>query len=266
MSVGVSFADFPPMPDFPPGEVWLAGAGPGDPRLLTLLALHAVRTADDIVHDALIDPRVLALKRDDAQLISAGKRGGKPSPHQKEINGLLVERARAGRRVLRLKGGDPFVFGRGWDEVIALAEAGIRYRLIPGLTSGLAATALAGIPATTRDTNHAVVLAAGHRADDEQSSGDWEALARLGQPIILYMPMTRLAGIIAALMKGGLPANTPATLLQSATTADERVVESTLGQLIEDARQHQIGSPAIAVIGAIASLRRQVLKGLVGWR
>ena len=124
--------------------------------------------------------------------------------------------------MLRLKGGDPFVFGRGWDEVLALAEAGIRYRLIPGVTSGLAATALAGIPATTRDTNHAVVLAAGHRADDDHSSADWEALARLGQPIILYMPMTQLAGITAALMKGGMAADTPAALLQSATTEDER--------------------------------------------
>jgi uroporphyrin-III C-methyltransferase len=258
--------DFPPMPDFPPGEVWLGGAGPGDPRLLTLLALHAIRMADDIVHDALIDPRVLALKRDDARLISAGKRGGRPSARQQEINGLLVERAQLGHRVLRLKGGDPFVFGRGWDEVLALAEAGIRYRIIPGVTSGLAATALAGIPATTRETNHAVVLAAGHRAGDDHSSADWEALARLGQPIILYMPMTQLAGITAALMKGGMEAGTPAALLQSVSTDEERVVESTLGRLVEDGRAHGIGSPAVAVIGATAGLRQQVLAGLVGWR
>jgi len=244
---------FPPMPDFPAGEVWLAGAGPGDPRLLTLLALHAIAAADDIVHDALIDPRVLALRRGDARLISAGKRGGQPSARQQEINRLLVERARTGRRVLRLKGGDPFVFGRGWDEVVALAEAGIRYRIVPGVTSGLAAAALAGIPATTRDTNHAVVLAAGHRADDDQSSADWEALARLGQPIVLYMPMTQLAGITAA-------------LLQSATTEDERVVETTLGRLVDDAHAQGIGSPAIVVIGSVVDLRRQVLTGLVGWR
>ena len=262
----MSFAHFPPMPDFPPGEVWLAGAGPGDPRLLTLLALHAVSTADDIVHDALIDPKVLALKRDAAELIPAGKRGGRPTLHQNDINDILIDRARAGRRVLRLKGGDPFVFGRGWDEVLALAEAGIRYRLIPGVTSGLAATALAGIPATTRETNHAVVLAAGHRADDDQSSADWEALARLGQPIILYMPMTQLAGITAALMKGGMAADTPAALLHAATTEHERVVDSTLGRLVEDAEVNGIGSPAIVVIGAVAGLRQQVLSGLVGWR
>jgi uroporphyrin-III C-methyltransferase len=272
----MSFEHFPPMPDFPPGEVWLAGAGPGDPRLLTLLALHAVRAADDIVHDALVDVRVLSLKRSDAELVPVGKRGGRPSLRQNEINDILIERARAGRRVLRLKGGDPFVFGRGWDEVLALAGAGIRYRLIPGVTSGLAATALAGIPATTRDTNHAVVLAAGHRADDDKSSADksagdrssadWEALARLGQPIILYMPMTQLAGITAALMKGGMAADTPAALLHAATTEHEKVVESTLARLVEDARVNGIGSPAIVVIGAVAGLRQQVLSGLVGWR
>jgi uroporphyrin-III C-methyltransferase len=262
----MSLPGFPPMPDFPAGEVWLAGAGPGDPRLLTLLALHAVSAADDIVHDALVDARVLALRRAGAELIPAGKRGGRPSPHQRDINEILIERARAGRRVLRLKGGDPFVFGRGWDEASALTAAGIGFRIIPGITSGLAATALAGIPATTRDTNHAVVLAAGHRAEDDGSTTDWAALARLGQPIILYMPMTQLPGIVAALRDGGLGDDTPAALVQSATTENERVVESTLAMLVKDARRNGIGSPAIAVIGAVAGLRRRLLPNLVGWR
>ena len=257
---------FPALPDFPPGEVWLAGAGPGDPRLLTVLALHAVAAADDIVHDALVDVRVLKLARPGAELIAAGKRGGRPSPQQRDINEVLIERARAGRRVLRLKGGDPFVFGRGWDEASALTQAGIPFRIIPGLTAGLAGAALAGIPATSRDTNHAVVLAAGHRAEDGGSAADWAALAKLGQPIVLYMPMTQLAGITAALMKGGLAADTPAALLQSATTENERVVDSSLGRLVDDARIHAIGSPAIVVIGAVAALRRQMLAGLVGWR
>ena len=257
---------FPPLPDFPAGEVWLTGAGPGDPRLLTLLALQALQAADDIVHDALVDTRVLAMVRADATLIPAGKRGGKPSPHQRDINEVLVERARLGRRVLRLKGGDPFVFGRGWEEVTALSAAGIRFRIIPGITSGLAAAALAGIPATTRDTNHAVVLAAGHRAEDGGSTADWEALGRLGQPLVLYMPMSQLADIAAALRRGGLAADTPAALIQSATLPDERVVESTLGTLVEDAARAGIGSPAILVIGANAGLRRQVSGGLVGWR
>jgi uroporphyrin-III C-methyltransferase len=262
----MSLPGFPPMPEFPAGEVWLAGAGPGDPRLLTLLALHAVSVADDIVHDALVDARVLALRPAGAKLIAAGKRGGRPSPHQRDINKILIERARAGRRVLRLKGGDPFVFGRGWDEVSALTAAGIAFRIIPGITSGLAAAALAGIPATTRDTNHAVVLAAGHRAEDGSSNADWAALARLGQPIILYMPMTQLPGIVAALRKGGLADDTPAALVQSATTESERVVESTLGALAEDARKAGVHAPAIAVIGAVAGLRRQLLPDLIGWR
>ena len=262
----MSLPGFPPMPEFPAGEVWLAGAGPGDPRLLTLLALHAVAVADEIVHDALVDARVLGLKRQDAELISVGKRGGRPSPKQDEINEMLIERARLGRRVLRLKGGDPFVFGRGWEEAIALAGAGVRFRMIPGVTSGLAATALAGIPATTRETNHAVVLAAGHRAEDGQSTADWAALARLGQPIILYMPMAQLADIAKSLEKGGLAADTPATMIQSATTAAEKVVESRLGALATDAAKAGIGSPCIVVIGAVASLRKQLLASMVGWQ
>lgn len=257
--------NFPRLPEFPPGEVWLAGAGPGDPRLLTVLALHAIVSADDIVYDALVDPRTLQLAQG-AELIPAGKRGGRPSPHQRDINEVLIERARLGRRVLRLKGGDPFVFGRGWDEAAALTAAGVRFRIIPGLTSGLAAAALAGIPATSRDTNHAIVLAAGHRAEDGRSAADWEALAKLGQPIVLYMPMTQLAEIAAALEQGGLSADTPAALIQSATTGEERVVESRLGLLADDAAKHGIGSPAIVVIGAIAGLRRQLLSSLVPWR
>jgi uroporphyrin-III C-methyltransferase len=257
--------NFPALPDFPPGEVWLAGAGPGDPRLLTLLALHAVSTADDIVHDALVDARVLRMARAGAELIPAGKRGGRPSPQQNAINELLVERARSGRRVLRLKGGDPFVFGRGWDEASALAQAGIRFRVIPGITSGLAAAALAGIPATSRDTNHAVVLAAGHRAEHGRSATDWVALAKLGQPIILYMPMSQLAEIAEALERGGLSRDTPAALLQSATTGEEKVVESSLGKLLVDAAVNEITSPAIVVIGANAGLRKHLLPALVGW-
>src|SRR5215470_6318945 len=241
---------FPSLPDFPPGEVWLAGAGPGDPRFLTVLALHAVSAADDIVHDALVDARVLKLCRPGAELIAAGKRGGRPSPQQRDINDVLIERARLGRRVLRLKGGDPFVFGRGWDEASALTAAGVRFRIIPGLTAGLAGSALAGIPATSRDTNHAIVLAAGHRAEEGGSGTDWSALARLGQPIVLYMPMSQLAEIAASLQQGGLAPDTPAALIQSAATDEERVVDSTLGNLVDDAAHHGVGSPSIVVIGA----------------
>ncbi|MGQ0581789.1 MAG: uroporphyrinogen-III C-methyltransferase [Reyranella sp.] len=258
--------NFPALPDFPAGEVWLAGAGPGDPRLLTVLALHAVSSADTIVHDALVDPRVLGLAGEGAERIFAGKRGGRPSPQQRDINTILIDRARAGRRVLRLKGGDPFVFGRGWDEATALAEAGIRFRVIPGVTSGLAAAALAGIPATTRDTNHAVILAAGHRAQDGKSAADWEALAKVGQPIILYMPMAQLADITAALLRGGMASDMPAAIIQGASTAGERVIESNLSTLAADAEREGVGAPAIVVIGKIAGLRQGLLLSMVDWQ
>jgi uroporphyrin-III C-methyltransferase len=273
--------NFPALPDFPPGEVWLAGAGPGDPALLTVLALHALSLADDVVHDALVDPRVLQLARAGAELVPAGKRGGRPSPRQRDINQALIERARQGRRVLRLKGGDPFVFGRGWEEAAALTSAGIRFRIVPGITAGLAAAALAGIPATSRDTNHAVILAAGHRAEDnrldahrsgadqsgaDRSGADWEALAKIGQPIVLYMPMSQLEEVSAALQRGGMAGDTLAALIQSASTPEERVVESTLSRLVADAKTSGIGSPAILVIGSIVGLRQGLLGGMVGWR
>jgi uroporphyrin-III C-methyltransferase len=255
----------PALPDFPPGEVWLAGAGPGDPGLLTLHALHALRTADDIVHDALVDPRILELAGPEAKLIFAGKRGGKPSAQQGDINDLLIERAKLKRRVLRLKGGDPFVFGRGGEEALALVRAGIRFRIIPGITSGLAAAALAGIPATTRDTNHAVILMAGSRAADGTSVAEWEKLAAVGQPIIIYMPTANLPDIMSAFERGGMSRDTPAVIISSSTTSEERVIETSLGAAVADAATQNIGSPAIVIVGAIASMRRQLLANLVRW-
>ena len=253
----------PEFPDFPPGEVWLAGAGPGDPGLLTLHALHALRTADDIVHDALVDPRILELAGPQAKLFFAGKRGGKPSAQQADINDLLIERARMQRRVLRLKGGDPFIFGRGGEEVLALVRAGLRFRIIPGITSGLAAAALAGIPATTRDTNHAIILMAGSRAADGSSVAEWEKLARVGQPIIVYMPMANLADIMSAFERGGMAHDTPAVVISASTTPEERVIETTLGMAVADAERESIGSPAIVIVGAIASMRQQLLANMV---
>jgi len=254
----------PEFPDFPPGEVWLAGAGPGDPGLLTLHALHALQTADDIVHDALVDPRILELAGPQAKLFFAGKRGGKPSAQQADINDLLIERARMQRRVLRLKGGDPFVFGRGGEEVLALVRAGLRFRIIPGITSGLAAAALAGIPATTRDTNHAIILMAGSRAADGSSVAEWEKLARVGQPIIVYMPMANLPDIMSAFERGGMAHDTPAVVISASSTPEERVIETTLGKAVADAAREGIGSPAIVIVGAIASMRQQLVANMAG--
>jgi uroporphyrin-III C-methyltransferase len=244
------------LPVFAPGTVWLVGAGPGDPGLMTLTALHALAGADVVVHDALIDPRVLTLVRPGALLENAGKRGHQPSPKQGEISDQLVRDARAGRRVVRLKGGDPFIFGRGHEEAEALAAAGIAFRIVPGVSSGLASLAVHGIPATSRDSNHAVILATGHLAEDKAL--DWAALARTGQPIVLYMAVSNLAPIAESLMAGGLAADTAIIAVYRATTEREQVVEARLGDLAGLAETGAIRSPAVIAIGAIAQLRRTI--------
>jgi uroporphyrin-III C-methyltransferase len=245
-------------PVFAPGEVWLVGAGPGDPGLLTLDALAALLQADVIVHDALVDARVLALARTGAQLRFAGKRGGKPSIAQEEICLQLVDLARRGFRVLRLKGGDPFVFGRGGEEMLALAAAGVPFRVIPGVTAGLGGLASVGIPATMRGVNQAIILATGHDPD-EQGDIDWSALARTGQPIVLYMGLKNLGKIAQALMRGGLPPDTPAAVIASATLSDQRVLASQLHSIASEAHAAQIAPPAMVVIGEIVRTRRQLL-------
>jgi uroporphyrin-III C-methyltransferase len=262
--------DHPPddmfaFPEFAPGEVWLVGAGPGDPRLLTLFAVHALRQADEIFYDALLDSRLLRLAKPEAILTPAGKRGGKPSPHQADINEALVGSARLGRRIVRLKGGDPFVFGRGAEEMRALVEAGLKIRIVPGISTGLAAPALAGIPATVRTTNHAVILATGHRVVDAETAAEWERLASTGQPIILFMAMSRLAEIADAFQRGGLPADTPAAIIENATTDRERIAETSLGALAADALKQGFGAPSIVVIGRIVAMRRELQGLLAAW-
>ncbi len=244
------------VPVFEPGHVWLAGAGPGDPGLVTLDALAGLAQADVVVHDALVDPRVLALAGTQARLEFAGKRGGKPSATQADISERLVALARAGARVLRLKGGDPFVFGRGGEEAATLAAAGIPFRIIPGVTSGLAALAAAGIPATLRGSNRAVILAAGHGAEEDF---DWAPLARTGQPIVLYMVMQNLAQVAAALMRAGLAAQTPAAVIASATTPRQRILISSLEEMAEAARAQGFEPPAIVVVGDIVKMHAQLL-------
>ena len=173
------------LPDFLPGSVWLVGAGPGDPGLLSVLALHALHHADIVVYDALVDPRILALAPPGATLDYAGKRGGRPSPSQPDISARLIRLAQEGRRVLRLKGGDPCVFGRGGEEALALAEAGVPFRIVPGITAGIGGLAYAGIPVTHRDVNSAVTFVTGHSSDGAVPNGvDWEAIAH-GSPVIV---------------------------------------------------------------------------------
>lgn len=240
------------------GHVWLAGAGPGDPGLLTLDALAGLAQADVVVHDALVDQRVLALARSGATLAFAGKRGGKPSPTQADISKRLVALAREGRRVLRLKGGDPYVFGRGGEEALALAGAGIPFRVIPGVTAGLAALAAASIPATMRHINQALVFATGQGAADDHGL-DWAALARTGQPILIYMAMHNLAQIAAALADGGLAPETPAAVIAAATTEQERILVSRLDRVAAEAEAAGMEPPAIVVVGDIVAVRERII-------
>jgi uroporphyrin-III C-methyltransferase len=193
-----------------------------------------------------------------ARLEFAGKRGGKPSPLQADISERLVALARAGHRVLRLKGGDPFVFGRGGEEAMTLARAGVPFRIIPGVTAGLAALAAAGIPATLRGVNRAVIFAAGHGADEDF---DWAPLARTGQPIVLYMVMHNLERITAAMREAGIAASMPAAVIVSASTPKQRVVVSTLEKLASDVRAQKLEPPAIVVIGEVVKLRDALAVG-----
>jgi uroporphyrin-III C-methyltransferase len=244
------------LPRLQPGSVWLAGAGPGDPGLLTLAVLAALTQADAVVHDALVDPRILALARADAALVFAGKRGGRPSAVQDDITDRLIALARAGRRVLRLKGGDPCVFGRGGEEALALARAGVPFRLLPGITAGLAGLAAAAIPATLRGVNQAIVLATGH--DPEGGALDWAALARLGQPIVLYMARRSAGAIAREMLAGGVDPDLPAAVIAAATTPRQRVAITTLRDLPAATATVPAAEPAIIVIGRIVAAREEL--------
>lgn len=245
------------LPVLEPGHVWLAGGGPGDPGLLTLDALAGLLQADVIVHDALVDARILALARDEARLEFAGKRGGRPSITQADISQRLIELAHAGERVLRLKGGDPYMFGRAGEETMALATAGVPFRVISGVTAGLAALAAAAIPATMRGINRSIIFTTGQSADARDGQ-DWAALARTGQPIVIYMALHNLAAIAEALMRGGLAPETPAALIVSATRGDQNVLVSSLHQIAADAEARGLEPPAIAVVGEIVTQRERL--------
>ncbi len=246
----------PNMPEFLPGTVWLAGAGPGDPGLLTLLAAHALGCADVIVYDALVDEGVLALASQHAVLEYAGKRGGKPSPKQRDISLRLVELARGGKRVLRLKGGDPFVFGRGGEEALTLAAHGIAFRVVPGITAGIGGLAYAGIPVTHRDTNQVVTFLTGHDQNGLVPDAiDWEAVAKGSPVIVMYMAMKHIGGIAESLMAAGRLADEPLAFVCNSATKDQSVLETTIGAAARDANAAGIEPPSIVVVGQVIRLR-----------
>ena len=236
-------------------RVTLVGAGPGDPDLLTLRAARAIASADVLLVDDLVDRRVLALARTTARVIEVGKRGGCASTPQDFIERLMVHEARAGQRVVRVKGGDPFVFGRGAEERDALLAEGVAVDVVPGITSGTAAPGVVGIPVTDRRYAAGVIFVTGH-AKDDGAEPDWRALAATGLTLVIYMGIGRCAAIAQSLIAGGLSPDTPAAAIQHAHTPRQRALRSHLARLADDLHSRGIGSPAILVIGDVVKAAR----------
>lgn len=226
---------------------------------MTLLGLQALRQADVIVYDALVDDRILGMANPDADREFAGKRGGKPSPRQPDISNRLIELARLGKRVLRLKGGDPFVFGRGAEEALALVDAQIPFRVVPGITAGIGGLAYAGIPATSREINSCVAFVTGHDASgDVPDSVDWDALAKAIPVLVFYMALKHLDRISAQLMAAGRSPDEPAAIVSRAATAAQTVVVGTLASIAGQAQAGKIEPPALVVVGEVVRLREKL--------
>ncbi|WP_321449759.1 uroporphyrinogen-III C-methyltransferase [uncultured Cohaesibacter sp.] len=247
---------FDGLPEFEPGWVWLVGGGPGDRGLLTLHAVNALRQADAIVYDALVDKALLSFARPDIIVEFAGKRGGRPSSKQKDINLRLIELAKEGKRVLRFKGGDPFIFGRGGEEALQLVEAGVPFRVVPGITAGIGGLCYAGIPATHRDINQSVTFLTGHDHTGEMPTAlDWDGIAKGSQVIVMYMAMKHLHGITKKLMDAGRDPEEGAAVICNASTPRQEVLTSTLAHIADDAHNSNMEPPAIVVIGNVVKLR-----------
>jgi uroporphyrin-III C-methyltransferase/precorrin-2 dehydrogenase/sirohydrochlorin ferrochelatase len=235
------------------GEAWLVGAGPGDSGLLTLRALQLMQQADVVVHDRLVSEEVLALARRDAELISVAKTPGCRSTTQEDINDLLIRLVREGKRVCRLKGGDPFIFGRGGEEAGALAEAGLRYQVVPGITAAAGCAAYSGIPLTHRDMAQSVVLLTAHGKNSVDRL-DWPSLARDRQTLALYMAVRRFPDIQHKLLEYGRSPDTPIAIIENGTSDKQRVIRGGLGDLTGLADQHDIVAPALLIVGEVAGL------------
>jgi uroporphyrinogen III methyltransferase/synthase len=239
--------------------VYLVGAGPGDPGLMTVRSLELIAAADVIVYDRLIPDTALRGARPDAELLYAGKEGGGPSISQQDITALLVNHGGAGREVVRLKGGDPFVFGRGGEEAEELRRAGIAYEVVPGITAAVASSAYAGIPVTHRDMASAVAFVTGHEDPDKPESAlDWAALARFPGTLVVYMGVRRLGAIAAHLIAGGRAPGEPAAMIERGTLPGQRVVTATLETIAQRAADAQIRAPALALFGSVTALRDEL--------
>ena len=241
----------------PPGKVWLVGAGPGDPELLTVKAHRCLARADVVVYDALVDPAVLALAPS-AEHVFAGKRCGRHSLPQEAIHAVLIEHASRSKEVVRLKGGDPFVFGRGGEEALALAAAGIPFEVVPGVTSGVAVPAAANIPVTHRGIAAAVTFVTGHGRREDVASVRWDELARVPGTLVVFMGLGAVGEIARGLVAGGRGAETPVAVIARGTTPDQLVVEGTLADIAERVARASVEAPALVVVGEVLSVRREL--------
>lgn len=236
------------------GKVFLVGAGPGDPALLTLKAVEALKAADVVIYDRLVNDAILNWAPKAAEKIYVGKSAGKHELPQEQINELLVTKAREGKKVVRLKGGDPFLFGRGGEEAEALAEKRIDFEVVPGVTSALAAPAYAGIPLTHRDYASSVAIVTGHRAEKGGKIIKWGELACAADTIVILMGVELLESTAAKLMEGGLNAETPVAIIEQGTSAKQRSVIGKLGTIAQTAKERNVKPPAVIVIGQVAKL------------
>jgi uroporphyrin-III C-methyltransferase len=239
------------------GKVYLIGAGPGDPKLLTIRAVEAIGASDTIVYDYLVNPEVLAHARRGVELIYAGKRAGQESISQSEINRILIEQAMEGRTVARLKGGDPFIFGRGGEEAEALAEAGIGWEVIPGISAGIAAASYAGIPLTHRGHASSVAFVTGHDSLASRQGIDWREAARAADTLVIFMCAETIRKIARALIESGRAPSTPLAIIRWATYSHQEIYSGTLGE-IAGSEWIEIGPPAIAIVGEVVSLRSKL--------
>jgi uroporphyrin-III C-methyltransferase/precorrin-2 dehydrogenase/sirohydrochlorin ferrochelatase len=249
--------DIPVRTPLEPGQVALVGTGPGDPELLTLRALRLIRQAEVVLYDNLVSDDIMALVPARVERIYVGKERAKHTMRQESINRLLVEQAQAGKRVVRLKGGDPFVFGRGGEEIETLAADGVSFQVVPGITAALGVSAYAGIPLTHRDYAQACIFVTGHLKDGTCNL-DWTALARPRQTVVFYMGLVGLAEICRQLVANGRAATTPAAIIQQGTTADQRTIIGTLETLPARAAAAEVRAPSLIIVGEVVHLREKL--------
>ncbi len=247
--------------NFDRGSVWIVGSGPGDPGLLSLLAYKSIKKADVIFYDALLNEQILSLAKSTTQLIYVGKRGNKKSINQLEINKLLINEAKKNKRVLRLKGGDPFIFGRGGEEALSLKLNKIPYKVVPGVTSGIAGLAYAGIPATHRDFNTSITFITAYGSGGEKPETiDWTSFSKISQLIVIYMGLERINWVCSELIKRGRDRYENIAIISNATKQNQRILISTLSNCLEDFDKNAIDSPALLVIG-----KNVLLSPILNW-